>query len=29
MMMNRNIMVITTSVTKHTIMLYWPGEWAS
>src|SRR6266702_3815827 len=29
MMMNRNIMVITTSVMKHTTMLYCPGECAS
>ncbi len=29
MMMNRNIMVITTSVMKQTTMLYLPGECAS
>ena len=29
MMMNRNIMVITTSVMKQAIMLYLPGECAS
>ena len=28
-MMNRNIIVITTSVMKQTIMLYFPGECAS
>ena len=28
MMMNRNIMVSTTSAMKPEIMLYWPGEWA-
>ena len=28
MMMNRNIIVITTSIMKHATSLYWPGECA-